>query len=179
MTDTIKKISLSVIVLLLMVLKSYGQTDPTMPMEKSMHVEKSAEEPKGIKTEDGMLYGKENDGTLTVMDIKDLMADPSANDGKTIVVKGNIAEVCQKMGCWMTMTEGSNTVRVVTLHEFFLPKDASGKNAVVSGKFIVKEISEEEAKHYNEESKNPKDAGEIKGVQKGFEIEATGIKILN
>lgn len=185
MINTIKKISLLVIVLLLTVIKGYGQLDPTMPVEKTSSVEKTAtlqsptEETTGIKTEDGMLYGKEYDASVAVIDFSELMKDPSANDGKIIVVKGSVADVCQKAGCWMTMTDGGTTVRILTMHEFLLPKDIAGRNAVVAGTFKVTEISEEEAQHYNSESNNPKDAGDLKGPQKGFEIEATGIKILN
>ncbi len=78
------------------------------------------------------------------------------------------------------MTEGDNTVRIKTLHEFFLPKDIAGKNAVVSGTFKTTELTEEEARHYLEESKNPTMKPEdIKGPQKAYIIEATGITILD
>ncbi len=138
-----------------------------------------SDEPVGVKVADGMLYGKDYDRSVNFTEFADLMKEPSANNEKTILLKGSVAEVCQSMGCWMTMTEGNNTVRIKTLHEFFLPKDIAGRNAIVSGKFKVTEITEEQAKHYLEESKNPSMKPEdIKGPQKAYEIEATGITIL-
>ena len=71
------------------------------------------------------------------------------------------------MGCWMRLSDGTNTTRVKTNHDFFLPKDIAGQNAIVYGTFKVTEISEDDAKHYNEESKNPNVKTEsISGPQK-------------
>lgn len=133
----------------------------------------------GINVDDGIIYGQQLDPAVTVVEFSDLIKNASDNDGKIVYVKGNVSEVCQKMGCWMTMTEGSTTARVLTMHEFLLPKDVAGRNAVVVGKFKVTEITEDEARHYNSESKNPLKEEDIVGPQKTFEIEASGIKILN
>lgn len=139
-----------------------------------------SDEPVGIKMEDGILYGKDYDPGMTMISFSDLMSSSADLNGKMVLVKGDVSEVCQKMGCWMTMSDGTNSVRVKTLHEFFLPKDVAGRNAVVIGTFNITEISEEDAKHYNEESKNPAQKTEdIKGSQKAYEIDALGIKILN
>ncbi len=141
---------------------------------------KDTDEPIGIKMSDGILYGKDYDQSMTIMEFNNLMNSIAENNGKVVLVTGSVSEVCQKMGCWMTMSDGTNTTRVKTLHEFFLPKDIAGRNAVVIGTFKVTEISEDQAKHYNDESKNPKIKTEdISGPQEAYEIEAIGIKILN
>lgn len=185
MPNTIKKISLLMIALLMMSVKGFSQDDH-MKQEDRMKVKDHmtikgdvSDEPSGITMTDGILYGKDYDPTMTVIEFSELMKDPVMNDGKIVLIRGNVSEVCQNMGCWMTMTDGGNTARVLTMHEFLLPKDIAGRNAVVLGKFKVTEITEDEARHYNEESKNPKNADEIKGPQKTFEIEASCIKILN
>lgn len=185
MRNLIKKITLSAITLFLISSVSYSQddtktmSDPSMKDMKEMK-EATTNEPVGVKMSDGILYGKDYDETMTAVEFGDLINSVSDIDGKTVLVKGNVSEVCQSMGCWMIMSEGTNNVRVKTMHNFFLPKDIAGSNAVVFGTFKVTEISEEDAKHYNEESKNPAMKTEdIKGSQKAFEIEAVGIKILN
>ncbi|MBS1516977.1 MAG: DUF4920 domain-containing protein [Bacteroidetes bacterium] len=140
----------------------------------------ASDEPVGIKMEDGILYGKDYDHGMQIVEFSDLMKDADNNKDKTVLVKGDVTEVCQAMGCWMILSDGTNETRVTTLHNFFLPKDVAGTKAVVIGKFIETEISEDQAKHYNEESKNPKMKTEdIKGSSKVYEIEAVGIKILN
>lgn len=183
MPKSLLKIILFSISLMLAVSVSYSQDDtnagdPT-DVKSDVKSEVKKDAPVGINMDDGILYGKDYDHSMPVITFAELMSSADQNTGKTVVVKGDVSEVCQTMGCWMTMTDGTNTVRVKTLHEFFLPKDIAGRNVVVAGVFNITEISEEDAKHYNEESKNPKNPEEIKGPQKSFEIEAAGIKILN
>lgn len=143
------------------------------------HHKPSSMEPVGTSTADGMLYGKDYDPGMTTLTFGDLLNNVESNNDKVILVKGNVAEVCQAMGCWVVMSDGSKTVRATTSHEFFLPKDIAGKEAVIYGKFKIAEISEEDARHYNEESKNPVSNESIVGPQKVYEIEAIGVKILN
>ncbi|MCY7360650.1 MAG: DUF4920 domain-containing protein, partial [Ignavibacteria bacterium] len=81
---------------------------------------------------------------------------------------------------WMTMSDGTTKARVKTGHEFLLPKDVAGRDAIVIGTFKITEISEDDARHYNEETKNPiVKTEDITGPQKVYEIDAIGIKILN
>ncbi|MDZ4712189.1 MAG: DUF4920 domain-containing protein [bacterium] len=175
--NTIKKVLLSAFAIILFSANAYSQDHKDTGHKEDYHQKAPAID--GINADDGIIYGQAIDPSATVLEFADLMKNPSDNDGKIVYVKGNVAEVCQKMGCWMTMTEGSTTARVLTMHEFLLPKDVSGRNAVVVGKFKVTEITEDEARHYNSESKNPLKEEDIVGPQKTFEIEASGIKILN
>lgn len=175
MTKLMKKFYLMIMIMAVSVTIASAQHD-----KKEGAMDMKSDEPVGVKVSDGLLFGKDYDRSSTVIEFTDLMKEPSANNEKTLLVKGRVAEVCQSMGCWMTMTEGDNTVRIKTLHEFFLPKDIAGKNAVVSGTFKTTELTEEEARHYLEESKNPTMKPEdIKGPQKAYIIEATGITILD
>ncbi|HMS63668.1 MAG TPA: DUF4920 domain-containing protein [Ignavibacteria bacterium] len=155
---------------------SFAQHDD---MKSESKGEKSME-PVGVKTDVGVLYGKSYDPGMTLVSYEELIKDPSANNDKVVMVQGNVLEVCQAMGCWMIMSDGTTGTRVKTGHEFFLPKDIAGQSAYVVGKFKVTEISEDDAKHYNEESSNPSVKTEsIKGPQKVYELDATGIVILN
>lgn len=183
MSKSFFKIFLFSVILMLAVSVSYSQDD-TKPGDPSdvktdAATDVKKDEATGIKMDDGILYGKDYDQSMSVITFEELMKSAGQNNGKMVVVRGNVSEVCQAMGCWMTMSDGTNTVRVKTLHEFFLPKDVAGRGAVVAGTFNITEISEDDARHYNEESNNPKKPEEISGPQKAFEIEAVGIKILN
>lgn len=139
----------------------------------------SSDQPEGIKMDDGILYGKLYDDGMEVVEFTELINNASEYKDKTVLVKGNVSDVCQKAGCWLILTDGSSSSRVTTLHNFLVPKDVAGTQAIVFGKFIEAELTEDQAKHYNEESTNPKNENDIKGTVKVFEIEADGIKILN
>ncbi|MBV6479820.1 MAG: hypothetical protein HGGPFJEG_02616 [Ignavibacteria bacterium] len=178
MTKSFLKIIIFSFLFLLAASVSYSQDDTKPGDQTDVKTDVKKDSHEGIKMSDGILYGKDYDQSMSVITFDDLMKNAEQHNGKVVVVKGDVSEVCQKMGCWMTMTDGTNTVRVKTLHEFFLPKDIAGRNAVVVGTFNITEISEDDAKHYNEESSNPKNSDEIKGTQKGFEIDANGVKIL-
>lgn len=176
MINSAKKIFLMLTAVLLTSMAAFSQNDNMK--QESMDMKSDA--PAGIQMNDGMLYGKDYDPSMTIVQYSDFIKSPEASNGQTVLIKGTIAEVCQEMGCWMTMSDGTTTTRVKTGHEFFLPKDAAGQNVIVIGTFKITEISEEDARHYAEETKNsavkPED---IKGNQKAYEIEAAGIKILN
>lgn len=173
MLNLIKQFVLFLFTIIVITGTSYSQV--------SIHKESGKNtEPTGVVLSDGVLYGKDYDQSMTVIEFEDLLKSANDYDDKVVLVKGNVSEVCQKMGCWMTITSGSDQARVKTLHEFFLPKDIAGQKAIVIGTFKVTEISEEQARHYNDETKNPKvKSEEIKGPQKVYELEAMGIKILN
>ena len=155
----------------LAVIMSNGVNAQDHDMHKS-----SGDEPVGTETKEGMLYGVDFDGSAAV-EFTEVIAGSEKYDGQEVTVKGYVSEVCSKMGCWMVITEGDNSVRVVTMHEFLVPKGNAGKTALISGKFKVREFSEDEEKHYNDESANPKD--EIVAKDKTYEIEATGIKFID
>ena len=62
---------------------------------------------------------------------------------------GIIQEVCQKKGCFMVLAEGSHYARVTFQdYGFFVPKDSSGRNAVVYGTLTRQTLSKDEANHY-------------------------------
>ncbi|HWT15871.1 MAG TPA: DUF4920 domain-containing protein, partial [Patescibacteria group bacterium] len=77
-----------------------------------------------------------------------LSADNASVDG---LFSGRVGKVCQKQGCWLQLIDGEQMARVMTNHDFTVPKDLSG-NAVVSGKLERVEISEKEARHMAEDA---------------------------
>lgn len=100
------------------------------------------------------------------------------------VVAGTIKEVCQSMGCWMTLDANGKPVRVkFTASEscadgFFIPKNAAGHEAIVQGQLALKEIPEETAKHYAIEAGKPDaEIHAIVGPQKEYSMLATAVLI--
>ncbi len=127
---------------------------------------------------DGTLYGADITAGSSVIKVEDIFADLKGYEGKTVVVEGAMSELCRSGGCWTIITDGKNYIRALTLHKFIMPKDMdiTNKRAVIEGEFATKEITEEQAKHFAEES--GKDPNAITGPQTMYRIKATGIKIL-
>lgn len=129
-------------------------------------------------SEEGILYGNLAAPNVPTVKFADLMAAPEQYDGKDIILQGNVKDVCQAEGCWLVVSDGSKDVLVKTLHVFVVPKDCFDNIATVNGTFKIKEISEEQARHLNDESKNSKIKSEdIKGPQKTFVLTAAGIQL--
>jgi hypothetical protein len=78
-------------------------------------------------------------------------------EGDTLSVKfkSSINEVCQKKGCWMTLTLADDKEVFVKFKDygFFVPKNAQEKEVIVNGKAFVSIESVDVLKHY------AKDAG--------------------
>lgn len=86
--------------------------------------------------------------------LQDLLANPEAHTGKTVLVEANVRKACTKKGCWMELADGEKTTGVrVTFKDygFFVPLDAAGSKAKVEGEVKVAELTEENAKHLQAE----------------------------
>jgi hypothetical protein len=95
---------------------------------------------------------------------------------ETVQVSGVIDSVCQKMGCWMVLRDGETKARVLMRnHEFFLPKDVAGRRAVVEGELKVRELSENLAKHYEEDRGG--DPSKVTGTAREHTLVAAGVAI--
>lgn len=157
------------VIIFLFSLTSFSQDDD---------IKKEGEKPEAKELTDGFLYGAEINAELKILNVADIWADTSAFAGKTVVLKGSMIEICRTGGCWTVLSDGTNNIRALTQHKFIMPKDMdiTGKVAVVEGVFSIKEITEDQAKHFAEEAGT--DPNLITGPQKMYRILATGIKIL-
>lgn len=92
--------------------------------------------------------------------IADLPAQLEGKDSVEIKLMGTIDEVCQKKGCWMNVAIDDESAVFVKFkdYEFFVPKDAAGKEVIIEGMAYVDTTSVEELKHY------AMDAGESDSV---------------
>jgi hypothetical protein len=115
-----------------------------------------------------------------------IAAEPAAYTGKTVQVKGKVTEVCQMMGCWMSLAdpETGQLLKIkVDDGDIVFPKDSIGKMAIAEGKLTKLELTREQAiqtaKHEAEEQGrkfNP--ASVTKGITI-YQIQGTGAQILD
>lgn len=105
-----------------------------------------------------------------------LIADLDKHTGKAVRVEGRVADVCQKMGCWLVLTtEDGKTLRVTMKdHGFAVDKGATGGWAVIEGTVVEREISAEESAHLASEAAT---AAGAPAPGKAYELQATAVEI--
>ena len=118
--------------------------------------------------------------------ISDLLSKPESYKGKTVMLEGEITEVCQKKGCWIKVRDSSSDTEVQVKVEddvIVFPKDGKGKKVRVEGVASVTVLTEEErrssAEHEAEEQGTLKefDPSKIVGSVTVVRIEGEGAEI--
>jgi hypothetical protein len=99
-----------------------------------------------------------------------------------IKVKAEVEKVCQAKGCWFTLKADDVPLPVrvkMKGYAFFLPKNASGAEAVLEGTLTKKTIDQATAQHYaDDEAKNTgKPARRVEGPQDTYEFTATAVQL--
>ncbi|WP_299124074.1 DUF4920 domain-containing protein [uncultured Winogradskyella sp.] len=92
-------------------------------------------------------------------------------------MRGTIAEVCSKKGCWMKLDVGNEDVIRVTFKDygFFMPLNATGE-VVINGKAFVTETSVDDLKHYAEDAgKSAEEIAAITVPERTYAFEADGV----
>lgn len=136
----------------------------------------SAQTDAQAENKDGAFYGNWMEMTADTMNVTQAMNTPGTH-GKEVMIAGTIADVCQKKGCWLVVSDGTSQMRVTFKdYGFFVPTTSSGTNVVLQGVVTEEEIPEDMAKHYAEESRG-EDPDEIEGPQKVITMVATGVFI--
>ena len=127
-------------------------------------------------TETAEIFGSEMDLTKIedAQSLSSVIASELSED--EVLIKTEVAQVCEKKGCFFVAQDGEFNARVSFIdYSFFVPTDAAGKEVVLRGVLSEKELTEEEAKHFAE------DAGEdphaISGAQKEYSIVATSVLV--
>lgn len=99
-----------------------------------------------------------------------------------VVVKGKITQVCQAAGCWVKLKNGNGEDVFVKFredkghHELTVPKDITGRTAIVFGKASRKTVSVEECKHMAEDAgKSADEIAKITAPKQEIRIDATGV----
>ena len=111
-----------------------------------------------------------------------VLADREQYVGKTVKIEGTISEVCQMMGCWLTIQAGDgNNIRVAVPRDddgkyvYTVPKDISGRHAIVEGTLTEETLTVETQRHLAEEKgeEAPEDLEPIAELQ----MTASGVLI--
>lgn len=102
-------------------------------------------------------------------------------DSSNTTLKGEVVEVCQKKGCWMTLKlEDDKTMRVTFKdYGFFVPKDISGKEVVING-LAKREVTDVETlKHFAEDAgKSAEEVAAITEPQTEVTFVADGVVVM-
>ena len=100
--------------------------------------------------------------------------------GKPVRVRGEIASVCQKRGCWMRLRDGAHEARICFRdYAFFVPLDIAGRTAVVEGVATVTVTTEAMRRHYAEDAgKSPAEVAAIVGDETSLQVMADAVEVL-
>ena len=116
--------------------------------------------------------------------ISHILADPEAYLDKTVLVEGEILDVCPMMGCWMELKsdDGEGMIKVkVKDGEIVFPVEAKGSTALVEGTVYKIELTQEKAiehfQHVAEEKGQEFDPSTITGAMTIYQIKGLGAEI--
>lgn len=133
------------------------------------------------KTEDGAVkaeyFGEKitEDGAMPTDSLKAMMGDKNELECK---LSGKVDAVCQKKGCWMELKNSDGSTMRVTFknYGFFMPKDCSGRTAIVDGIAKVDVTSVDDLKEYaKDDGKSKEEIESIKEPLKELVFEAKGV----
>ena len=85
--------------------------------------------------------------------ISDILSEPDAYLNQTVLVEGEILDVCPMMGCWMEIRsdDGEGMIKVkVKDGDIVFPVESVGDHAIVEGTVYKIELKQEEAVDYFE-----------------------------
>jgi hypothetical protein len=148
-------------------------------MVEENHDDHDHEHPEGeIKPNEAGFFGEEFDleGSISYEEALEQIAE---SDSLEVKLHGTVDAVCQVKGCWMTMGDSTNSMRVKFKdYGFFVPMDCMGKTAYISGKMKREIVSVDEQKHYLEDA--GAEQSEIDAITEDKEkltFLATGVKL--
>jgi Domain of unknown function (DUF4920) len=101
-------------------------------------------------------------------------------DSLRIKVKGEILSCCQAKGCWMTMPLAGKEEMMVKFKDygFFVPRNATGKEAIVDGWAYRELVTVDELRHYAEdEGKSKEEIEKITKPEERITFMADGVII--
>jgi len=114
----------------------------------------------------------------TATEIAEMLKSPEKFTGKPVRLTGEIQEICQKKGCWMTLGKQEPPVFVKFKdYAFFMPKDGSGRTAIVEGTLSMKQESVAETKHYLEDAGKHEEAAKVTEGRKLYHFMASGVAL--
>lgn len=105
----------------------------------------------------------------------------TTEESEPMQVTGEVVQVCQSKGCWLTLhTSDGNSVRVTFKdYGFFVPKDIAGREVLMEGISWKEVTSVEHQQHYLEDANaSAEEIAAITEPKESFYFEATGVVLL-
>ena len=128
-------------------------------------------------------YGKEISLTEKTS-ISKILAEPEEYVGKTVLVEGEILDVCAMAGCWMELKSDAENQKIkikVKDGDIVFPMEARGKDALVEGTVYKIDLTKEEAIEYYEhvaaEQGTEFEASTVTGPVTFYQIKGIGAEI--
>lgn len=112
-----------------------------------------------------------------------IAATPEAFATEPVLIYGKVTEVCAPKGCWAKISDDASQEPIFVkftcpIDGRLIPTDAVGKVALVEGTIEVKTLTEDEARHYAEDSgKSAEEIAKIVGPQKQIRVKSPAAKI--
>ena len=137
----------------------------------------------GCSSEPVEKYGAEIKSNQKVK-ISEILNTPEQFVGKTVLVEGNVLDVCTEAGCWMDITSDIPNQKIkikVKDGDIIFPVEAKGKSALVEGVVYSIEFDEDEAKEYfqhmAEDAGKEFDSTTVTGPMTIYQIKGLGAEI--
>ena len=106
--------------------------------------------------------------------LAELLADAGRYLGREVKLTTQVAQVCQRKGCFFIAQDAEVTARVSFRdYGFFVPSDISGRTVTLAGKLQRKDVSADQADHYNEDMQ----AESVMEPGPQYEIVATAVRV--
>jgi len=139
----------------------------------------AATTPPTAATAAGRTYGTpvQATGAVPVQNIATLVGNQDSVRTKLV---GTVADVCQAKGCWMTMQTATGQPMRIRFKDygFFVPKDISGKTAVVEGYVLRETVPVDEQRHYAQDAgKSPQEIAAITKPIQQYNFVADGVLV--
>ncbi len=138
--------------------------------------------PKSVDAENNQYFGEKitADGAITYDALLAKMGDAEKMDAK---VTGKIESVCQVKGCWMNIVSDDTSKEEMFVqfvdYGFFMPKDCTGKKAIMDGYAYREVTSVEELRHYAEdEGKSKEEIAAITEPEEELKFLASGVILI-
>ena len=122
------------------------------------------------------IFGAELPAETETISLSQLIRQSETIFGQDVMVETEIAQVCQKKGCFFIARDGDAVARVrFKDYGFFIPTDASGKTVVLAGTLSKVELTPEQAAHFAEDLGQPAPPADEPVFE--YQITATSVQI--